>query len=157
ALLIAVALLTAGCRSGRGGGADGPIILVSATYRGGNAATVADVVAAPIEHQITRAEGVVRIQAEGRDDRSQSAGVRFAAGPQPQVALVLVQNRVALATPLLPDLVKREGVTVKAATPQDEQEPTVRLALVDRGERGGLRPWAEAVQKRLADEGVLDD
>jgi multidrug efflux pump subunit AcrB len=157
ALLIPFALLAAGCRSGKGRGADGPIILVSATYRGANASTVADAIAAPIEQEINGAEGSVRIESECRDDGTYSAAVRFGAGTEPQVALVLVQNRVALATPLLPDVVKREGVSVKAATPQDEREPTVRLALLDRGERGGLRPWAEAVQKRLADDGVLDD
>jgi multidrug efflux pump subunit AcrB len=90
-----------------------PVIAVTATYPGANAQAVADTVAAPIEQQVDGIEGL-----EGMSSRSASGGtytllVTFRRGIDAGRAQVLVQNRVNLAVPTLPDVVKRTGVTTR--------------------------------------------
>jgi multidrug efflux pump subunit AcrB len=82
-ILAACGLALVGCRQKAPGGL-GPIIVVTASYPGANARTVADVVAAPIEQQVNGVEGMVRIESESGNDGGYIARARFkpdAGGP----------------------------------------------------------------------------
>src|SRR5206468_991394 len=90
---------------------------VSAVYPGANAQVVADTVAAPIEQQVNGVEDMLYMSSQCANDGSYTLTVTFQNGVDLNMAQVLVQNRVALAQPILPDLVKRRGVTVKKKSP----------------------------------------
>src|SRR5438445_9370545 len=90
-----------------------PTVEVSAIYPGANAQVVADTVAAPVEQQVNGVEGMVYMSSQCTNDGAYSLTVTFQNGADLNIAQVLVQNRVSLAQPILPDLVKRRGVTVK--------------------------------------------
>src|SRR5207237_5879943 len=90
---------------------------VSAIYPGANAQVVADTVAAPIEQQVNGVEGMLYMSSQCTNDGSYGLTVTFQNGVDLNMAQVLVQNRVALAQPILPDLVKRRGVTVQKKSP----------------------------------------
>src|SRR5437763_3043649 len=94
-----------------------PTVEVSAIYPGANAQVVADTVAAPIEQQVNGVEGMLYMASQCTNDGTYSLTVTFQNGVDLNMAQVLVQNRVALAQPILPDLVKRRGVTVKKKSP----------------------------------------
>jgi len=90
-----------------------PTVEVSAIYPGANAQVVADTVAAPVEQQVNGVEGMMYMSSQCTNDGTYSLTVTFQHGVDLNIAQVLVQNRVDLAQPILPDLVKRNGVTVK--------------------------------------------
>src|SRR3954470_21536375 len=90
-----------------------PTVLVTALYPGANAQTVQDTVAAPIEAQVSGVEGMMYMSSQCTNDGTYNLTVTFQHGVDLNIAQVLVQNRVSLAQPILPDLVKRNGVTVK--------------------------------------------
>lgn len=94
-----------------------PTVEVSAVYPGANAQVVADTVAAPIEQQVNGVEDMLYMSSQCANDGSYTLTVTFQNGVDLNMAQVLVQNRVALAQPILPDLVKRRGVTVKKKSP----------------------------------------
>jgi multidrug efflux pump subunit AcrB len=94
-----------------------PTVEVSAIYPGANAQVVADTVAAPIEQQVNGVEGMLYMSSQCTNDGTYGLTVTFQNGVDLNMAQVLVQNRVALAQPILPDLVKRRGVTVKKKSP----------------------------------------
>jgi multidrug efflux pump subunit AcrB len=94
-----------------------PTVEVAASYPGANAEVVADTVAAPIEQQVNGVEGMMYMSSQCTNDGSYSLTVTFHHGIDLNMAQVLVQNRVALAQPILPDLVKRRGVMVKKKSP----------------------------------------
>src|SRR2546426_7130511 len=94
-----------------------PTVEVSAVYPGANAQTVADTVAAPIEQQINGVEGMLYMSSQCTNDGTYTLTVTFNLGVDLNMAQVLVQNREALAQPILPDLGKRRGVTVKKKSP----------------------------------------
>ncbi len=94
-----------------------PTVEVSTTYAGANASVVADTVAAPIEQQVNGVEGMMYISSQCTNDGNYVLTVTFEPGTNLNLAQVLVQNRVGLAQPVLPDLVKRRGVTVKKKAP----------------------------------------
>src|SRR5579883_3343778 len=94
-----------------------PTIEVFGVYPGANAHTVADTVAAPIEQQVNGVEDMVYMSSTCGNDGSYTLTVTFRPGIDLNIAQVLVQNRVNLAEPVLPDLVKRRGVTVKKKSP----------------------------------------
>src|SRR5256884_2713880 len=94
-----------------------PTVEVSAVYPGANAQVVADTVAAPIEQQVNGAEGMMYMSSQCTNDGTYTLTVTFRPGTDLNLAQVLVQNRAALAQPILPDLVKRRGVTVKKKSP----------------------------------------
>jgi len=95
-----------------------PTITVEAVYPGASAQVVADTIAAPIEQQICGVERLVSLRSQCTDDGRYTLRIRFERGFDANVALVLVQNRVTLALPVLPDLVQRQGVTVQKKSPQ---------------------------------------
>src|SRR5437016_115887 len=94
-----------------------PTVEVSAVYPGANAQVVADTVAAPIEQQVNGVEDMLYMSSQCANDGSYTLTVTFQNGVDLNMAQVLVQNRVALAQPILPDLVKRRGVSVKKKSP----------------------------------------
>ena len=94
-----------------------PTVEVSAIYPGANAQVVADTVAAPIEQQVNGVEDMLYMSSQCTNDGTYMLTVTFKNGVDLNMAQVLVQNRVALAQPILPDLVKRRGVTVKKKSP----------------------------------------
>ena len=94
-----------------------PTVEVSAIYPGANAKVVADTVAAPIEQQVNGVEGMMYMSSQCTNDGTYTLTVTFKLGTDLNIAQVLVQNRVALAQPILPDLVQRRGVSVKKKSP----------------------------------------
>src|SRR3954447_8075400 len=100
-----------------------PTVRVSANYPGASPQVVADTVAAPIEQQVVGVEGMLYMSSQSNSDGSYTLDVTFALGTDVNMAQVLVQNRVAIATPALPDVVKAIGVTVK------KQSPDILLAV----------------------------
>ena len=90
-----------------------PTIRVSAVYPGANAGVLASTVAAPIEQQVNGVEHMLYMSSTSSSDGSYSLTVTFDIGTDLDDAQVLVQNRVALAAPLLPEEVERQGVSVK--------------------------------------------
>src|SRR5437762_9264942 len=94
-----------------------PNVQVTAKYPGANAQVVADTVAAPIEQQVVGVEGMLYMSSQSNNDGSYTLDVTFALGTDVNVAQVLVQNRVAIAEPTLPDVTRAIGVTVKKRAP----------------------------------------
>ncbi len=94
-----------------------PSIIVSCTYPGANAQTVAESIAAPIEQQVNGVEDMLYMSSLSANDGSYSLSVTFKPGVDLNFAQVLVQNRVNLALPLLPDVVKQTGVTTRKRNP----------------------------------------
>jgi len=94
-----------------------PNVRVTANYPGANAQVVADTVAAPIEQQVVGVEGMLYMSSQSNNDGSYTLDVTFALGTDVNMAQVLVQNRVAIAEPTLPDVTRAIGVTVKKRSP----------------------------------------
>ncbi len=89
-----------------------PQVVVSATYPGASAETVAQTVAAPLEQQINGVEGMLYMQSTNSSSGSMQLSVTFALGTDPDQATIDVNNRVQRATSTLPEEVTRQGVTV---------------------------------------------
>ena len=90
-----------------------PTIEVSATYPGANAQVISETVAAPIEQQVNGVEDMIYMSSTSASDGSYKLTVTFEVGTNLDIAQVLVQNRVKLAEPNLPEDVKRQGVNTK--------------------------------------------
>jgi hydrophobe/amphiphile efflux-1 (HAE1) family protein len=94
-----------------------PTIQVTASYPGANAVTVSDTVASVLEQEINGVEGMIYMYSQSTDDGNLSLSVTFEVGTDIDKAQVLVQNRVAVASPRLPEEVRRNGITVNKRTP----------------------------------------
>jgi len=94
-----------------------PTIQVAATYPGATAETVAATVATPIEQEINGIEGMIYMSSQSTADGRMVLTVTFELGTDLDAAQVLVQNRVAVAEPRLPEEVRRLGVTTRKSTP----------------------------------------
>src|SRR5260370_1059851 len=92
-------------------------VRVTANYPGANAQVVADTVAAPIEQQVVGVEGMLYMSSQSNNDGSYTLDVTFDLGTDVNMAQVLVQNRVAIAEPILPDAVLAIGVVIKKRSP----------------------------------------
>src|SRR5271169_327910 len=94
-----------------------PTVEVSASYPGANAYVVAATVAAPIEQQVNGVEGMMYMSSQCTNDGNYTLTVTFNPGSDLNISQVLVQNRESLAEPILPELVKRRGISVKKKSP----------------------------------------
>lgn len=94
-----------------------PTVVVNAVYPGASADVVADTVAAPLEQEINGVEGMLYISSQSTGNGATSINVVFRAGTDIDAAQVLVQNRVSVAEPRLPEEVRRLGVTVRKNSP----------------------------------------
>ena len=94
-----------------------PTVEVKATYPGANATVVAETVAAPIEQEVIGVENMIYMSSVSASDGSYTLTVTFEVGTDLDMASILVQNRVTLAEPKLPEEVKRQGVNTKKKSP----------------------------------------
>lgn len=94
-----------------------PQVSVTAVYPGADAETIADTVAGPIESKINGVEDMLYMSSNSANDGSYSLTISFEVGSDEDINTVNVQNRVAQATSLLPEEVRRQGiVTNKQST-----------------------------------------
>jgi len=94
-----------------------PTVMVTCQYPGASAEVVAQTVAAPIEQQVNGVENMMYMSSACTNDGNYTLTVTFKHGIDMNLAQVLVQNRVSLADPLLPDVIKATGVTTKKRSP----------------------------------------
>jgi len=90
-----------------------PTISVTARYPGASAQTVIDTIALPIEQQVNGVDGMLYMSSTSSYDGTYSLVVTFRIGMDPNIAQVLVQNRVQLALASLPASVQAQGVNVQ--------------------------------------------
>ena len=90
-----------------------PTIIVSTSYQGASADVVLSSVIVPLEEQLNGVEGMTYMTSSAGNDGSATITITFKLGVDPDIASVNVQNRVALATPLLPAEVVRAGVITR--------------------------------------------
>jgi hydrophobe/amphiphile efflux-1 (HAE1) family protein len=94
-----------------------PTVVISATYPGANAQVVAETVATPIEQEVNGVEDMLYMSSQSTNSGFMALTVTFKPGTNLDTAQVLVQNRVALAEPKLPEEVRRQGISVKKRSP----------------------------------------
>lgn len=93
-----------------------PEISISATYPGASAQTVQDTVTQIIEQKMNGIDNLAYIASNSNSSGGVSITLTFAAGTDPNMAQVQVQNKLQLATPLLPEVVQRQGIAVTKST-----------------------------------------
>ncbi len=92
-----------------------PAVGIQVSYPGASAQTVQDTVVQVIEQQLNGIDGLRYISSESNSDGSMSITVTFEQGTDPDIAQVQVQNKLQLATPLLPQEVQQQGIRVTKA------------------------------------------
>ena len=95
-----------------------PTVQVQCNYPGANASVVAETVAAPIEQEVNGVEDMLYMSSVSSDDGTYTLTVTFEIGVDMDMATVLVQNRVSIAEPKLPEEVRRQGITTKKQSTQ---------------------------------------
>jgi multidrug efflux pump len=94
-----------------------PVVSVDCTYPGASAQVVSESVATPIEQQVNGVEDMLYMSSQCTNDGTYNLSVTFKSGVDLNMAQVMVQNRVNLALPSLPDVVKQTGVTTRKRSP----------------------------------------
>ncbi len=94
-----------------------PSVSVSGHYTGGNAVDVEKAIATPVENQVNGATGMMYMKSTSANDGSFSLNVTFKLGTDVNIDAMDVQNRVNLATPILPAEIKQTGLSVRKASP----------------------------------------
>src|SRR6266576_3117985 len=94
-----------------------PSVQVAINYPGASAQVVADTVAAPIEQSVNGVEGMLYMSSQCTNDGNYTLTITFKPGTDLNISQVLVQNRESLAEPILPELVRRRGISVKKKSP----------------------------------------
>jgi HAE1 family hydrophobic/amphiphilic exporter-1 len=94
-----------------------PGVSISGQYTGADAQTVEQTVAIPIEEQVNGTPGMEYMQSTNTNSGNMNVSVTFNIGTNVHIAALNVQNRVGIATPLLPSVVSKLGLTVRARNP----------------------------------------
>jgi multidrug efflux pump len=94
-----------------------PTVVVRASYPGATPEVIADTVATPIEQEVNGVEDMLYMWSQSTSDGQMQLTITFKLGTDLDTAQVLVQNRVAIAEPRLPDDVRRIGVTTTKSSP----------------------------------------
>ena len=102
-----------------------PAVLVSTSYPGASADVIAETVAAPLEQALNGVEGMLYMRSANSSSGAMQLTITFAVGTDPDIAVINVQNRVQSALPLLPEEVRRQGVTVAKSLPSFLQVVTL--------------------------------
>ncbi|MGC8118231.1 efflux RND transporter permease subunit [Metapseudomonas otitidis] len=92
-----------------------PAVAIQVSYPGASAQTVQDTVVQVIEQQLNGIDGLRYIASESNSDGSMTITATFEQGTNPDIAQVQVQNKLQLATPLLPQEVQQQGIRVTKA------------------------------------------
>jgi multidrug efflux pump len=90
-----------------------PTVIISASYPGASAETLTKTVAAPIEEQLSGVEGLIYFNSTAASDGQVAITATFEVGTDIDMATVNVNNRVKIAEPRLPDVVRQYGVSVQ--------------------------------------------
>jgi multidrug efflux pump len=93
-----------------------PAVAITVTYPGASAETVQSTVVQVIEQQMSGIDHLLYFSSESDKDGSMTITLNFEQGTNPDIAQVQVQNKLQLATPLLPEEVQREGLRVAKST-----------------------------------------
>jgi len=93
-----------------------PQITINAVYPGASAQTVQDTVTQVIEQKLNGIDNLIYMSSTSDSAGSVSINLTFKAGTDPNIAQVQVQNKLQLATPLLPQVVQRQGIQVVKST-----------------------------------------
>ncbi len=94
-----------------------PTIIVETTYPGASPEVIAETVATPIEQEVNGVEDMLYMSSQSTGDGVMTLTITFKLGTDLDKAQVLVQNRVAIAEPRLPDDVRRQGITTLKSSP----------------------------------------
>ena len=114
-----------------------PTITVAANYPGASAQDVINAVAIPLEQALNGVDNMIYMSTSCTSNGTMMIAVTFAVGTDPDIASVLVQNRVKSAEPLLPEEVRRQGIQV--------------------GKRGGEMVCVIALFEKFSDNGNNDN
>jgi HAE1 family hydrophobic/amphiphilic exporter-1 len=94
-----------------------PSVSISGSYTGADAQTVEQNVAIPIEEQVNGTPGMEYMQSTSTNSGGMNIRVTFSIGTNVYVSALNVQNREGIASPLLPSVVSKLGLTVRASNP----------------------------------------
>ncbi len=94
-----------------------PVVQVNGQFIGADAQTVEQTVATPIEQQVNGTPGMEYMQSNSSNNGSMQLNVTYNVGTDIDIATLDVQNRVSIATPLVPSAATRLGLTVRAVNP----------------------------------------
>jgi len=94
-----------------------PIVQITGAFTGADAQTVEQTVTTPIETQVNGTPGMAYLQSNSTSDGRTTINVNLEVGTNPDIAALDIQNRVGIATPQLPDDVKRLGLTTRKRNP----------------------------------------
>jgi HAE1 family hydrophobic/amphiphilic exporter-1 len=94
-----------------------PTVQISGVFNGADAQTVEQTVTTPIESQVNGTPGMAYMVGNSTNDGRTTINVTLNVGTNPDIAALDIQNRVGIATPQLPDDVKRLGLTTRKRNP----------------------------------------
>jgi multidrug efflux pump subunit AcrB len=109
--------LIGGCARYRPDAQSEQVLTIETVYPGASAKVVADAIASPIEQQIAGTEKLMQMRSQSRADGTFTLELVLDQGADLDLAMKLVQNRLALALPILPEAVREIGATLKIKSP----------------------------------------